>query len=86
MAKGIYGGKAILTPSETENCLLVYVEARERQDLQKLASHILGEINARYKDFGVDLVAKANEEGKWLDESVQNELFYDQIKKGDDAN
>ena len=55
MANMIHGGKAIITPHETENILMDYVEAKERKDLQKLASHILGEINARYKDHGVNL-------------------------------
>ena len=55
MSKGIHGGKALITPSETSNELLLYVEAKERVDLQKLAGHILAEINARFKDHGVDV-------------------------------
>ena len=85
MANGIHGGKAIITPHETENVLLIYVEANNRQDLQKLASHVLGEINARYKDHGVDLAAKAKEEQQWLDAEVQNEIFYAELKEQDEA-
>ena len=54
MAKGVPGGKARIHPSETENVLLIHVEAKKHEDLQKLASHILGEINARFKDYGVE--------------------------------
>ena len=50
----VYGGKAILTPHETENMLMLYIEANDPKDLQKLASHILGEIHTRYKYFGVN--------------------------------
>ena len=45
LVKQVEGGRAFVRPSGTEDILRLYVETKNKEDIQKLADKILGEID-----------------------------------------